>query len=207
MNFWCHVLRLNLVTCLLAFLSACNSTAGRPEKPDFSPSSAANAAVEKYDANGDGNIDSKEVAACPGLQVAFSRIDTNSDARLDAQEIATRLEHYQSASAALSTGTVMATLNGKPLTEATVTFEPEDFLGNSFRPCSGETDYTGTAVMSGHNDRFPGLYFGLYRVRISKLVNRKELVPEQFNANTTLGREASDDIPGLVRAIRFDLRD
>ncbi|MCA9235248.1 MAG: hypothetical protein KDA44_07240 [Planctomycetales bacterium] len=207
MSVWKNPYCLVLAGCLHATLVGCNSTPGRPEKPDFSPSASAEAAVAEYDADGDGRIDQGEVAACPGLAIAFPRIDTDGDDALDAQEIAARIEHYEAASASLSTGTVMVSLNGQPLPEAAVTFEPEAFLGDSFKACSGETDYTGTAVISGHNDRFPGIFFGLYRVRVSKTVNGKEVVPERFNANTTLGHEASDDIPGLIRAIRFDLRD
>ena len=43
-------------------------------------------------------------------------------------------------------------------------------------------------------DDYPGIYVGLYRVRISKKVDGKETLPARYNTATELGREIAANI-------------
>jgi hypothetical protein len=52
----------------------------------------------------------------------------------------------------------------------------------------------------------PGLQLGLYRIRISKLVNGAETIPAKFNADTTVGQQVSPDDPAIAgQRVRFAL--
>ena len=79
---------------------------------------------------------------------------------------------------------------------ATVTFDPEEFLGASFQPCSGVTDDRGEVFISRPGSQIPGIYLGFYRVRITKeKANGDEMIPAKYNTETTLGFEANNDVP------------
>ena len=45
--------------------------------------------------------------------------------------------------------------------------------------------------MNPECEGFPGIYVGLYRIRISKVVAGKEIIPKRYNVETVLGREAA----------------
>ena len=52
---------------------------------------------------------------------------------------------------------------------------------------------------------YPGIYVGLYRVRISKKVNGKETLPARYNTETELGREIATNIRDSRGNIMFHL--
>ena len=64
-----------------------------------------------------------------------------------------------------------------------MTFEPESFLGDEIKPASAVTSMYGDAMpMIAPEDRpdpkLPGgVHLGLYKVRISKIVNGNETIP------------------------------
>jgi hypothetical protein len=95
------------------------------------------------------------------------------------------------------------TLNGQPLTDAIVTLEPEAFLGYEVKAAFGTTSQFGDASPSIPKEQRPdpslpgGAHFGLYKVRVSKIVNGKESIPTRYNTETTLGQEVSYDDPGM----------
>jgi hypothetical protein len=108
-------------------------------------------------------------------------------------------------------GTCKVTYKNRPLEGATVTFDPETFLGPSFQPCSGETDERGEAFVTrqADPDAIAGIYLGFYRVRITKdKKNGEELLPAKYNTETTLGFEANNDVPddASYSNIEFKLR-
>ena len=76
-------------------------------------------------------------------------------------------------------------LDGKPLAGATVTYEPEPFLGSSYQAHQGLTDVSGTAILDPEFKDYPGLYVGLYTVRISKQEYGKETLPAIQHGNGT----------------------
>jgi hypothetical protein len=102
-------------------------------------------------------------------------------------------------------GVTLITLDGRPLPEATVTLEPEEFLGPGFTACQGVTDQSGRASIKGPDPKYPGIYLGLYRVKVTKSVGGRETIPARYNTQTELGLEATDDIPG-VGNIEFHLK-
>jgi hypothetical protein len=95
-------------------------------------------------------------------------------------------------------------LDGRPLTDAKVLFEPESFLGDQVQAAEGETAAAGTTSVSIPKanrptpDTPPGLQLGFYRVRISKEVGGKETIPARYNSETTLGQEVAPDDPAIM---------
>jgi hypothetical protein len=163
-------------------------------------------AMARYDADGNGKLDAGELKKCPALAAGLARIDRDQDGLVTADEIAARITYWETALTTIINASTEVTLDDKPLAGATVTFEPEEFLGAAFIACSGETDENGRTVISGQNAKFPGIYLGFYRVRISKIVDGKETLPARYNTQTELGYEASDDIPGVSNIIQFALK-
>jgi hypothetical protein len=190
--------------CTLLFAAAgCSRTPAGPAKPKVDAADAARAAMAKYDANGDGKLDAKELKKCPGLLDALKQTDANGDKTLDEAEIAARIEKLFAGGAAIIDAMTQVTLNGKPLEGATVTYEPEEFLGSAIKPGSGTTDAHGQAVPAGADPKFPGLNPGIYRVKISKEVGGKESIPKRYNVESELGKEIA---PGGRGTIEFRLQ-
>jgi hypothetical protein len=93
-----------------------------------------------------------------------------------------------------------------------VTFEPEAFLGDQIKKAVGVTTMYGDAMPTISPEDRPdpkmpgGVHLGLYKVRISKIVNGKEAVPAHYNQETTLGQEVSYDDPAVMnRNMKFTL--
>jgi len=163
--------------------------------------------MSTLDANSDGFIDAKEVEKAPGLKAAFLSTDVDKDGKLTADEIEKRITYYKSAPTTIVQGSTRVTYRNRPLVDATVTFEPEPFLGSTFGSCSGMTDEHGIASIKGHDADFPGIYLGFYRVRVSLEVNGLEKIPAKYNSKTEIGYEATDDQNvGLASIIEFHLK-
>lgn len=182
----------------------CSRFPPAPEKPDIDPAEAGEAAIDQYDTNGDGQLDGEEVEKCAPLknEDVFKRIDADGDGKLTAKEIAARIEAYLSSGSTIVTGTTLVKMDGKALKGATVIFEPEEFLGTAFKPCEGITDEQGYASLKGPNQQYPGIYLGLYRVKITKPGLK---IPSRYNTDTELAYEAADDVGG-VGSIEFHLK-
>ncbi|MGA2257591.1 MAG: hypothetical protein ABSG53_23260, partial [Thermoguttaceae bacterium] len=125
---------------------------------------------------------------------------------LTAADIAGRLEEWVKAPATLFPGTVTVYLDGKTLEGATVTYEPEPFLGASYHAHQGQTNVAGAAQLDPELKDYPGIYVGLYRVRISKKVDGKETLPPRYNTDTELGREIAANIRDNRGNIMFQLK-
>jgi hypothetical protein len=104
------------------------------------------------------------------------------------------------------------TLNGQPLEGANVVFEPEPFLGDEVKAAYGTTNQYGDVAPSIRPEDLPspdlpgGAHFGLYKVKISRIVDGKETIPPRYNEQTILGQEVSYDDPAIKSMIvRFDL--
>ncbi len=172
----------------------CNSRA--PARPELSPTESAAKALEQYDSDGDAAISEEEAEAAPGLAKAFPKIDTDGDGKVTAKEIEKRIVYYQTATSWVINGTCEVTYKRKPLVGATVTFEPEEFLGSSFQACSGVTDSRGEVFISRPGSETKGIFLGFYRVRITKeKANGDEMLPARYNTETELGFEANNDVP------------
>lgn len=191
---------------LFLLVTACSRLPKGPERPDFDPAGSARQALDQYDTNKDGSIDDKEAQKAPGILSAFTRIDVDQNQALDENEIATRIRYYKSASTIVAGGNIRVKFRGAPLAGATITLEPESFLGKAFQTCTGVTGSGGVATLSGTTEsKFPGIYLGLYRMRVSLVHNGKEMIPAKYNTETTLGYEAADDLPTVFDIPTFNL--
>ena len=149
----------------------CSGTPSAPPRQSVSPSAAAKAAIAQYDTNGDGKLDAQELQQSPPLAAMLATVkmhDPSHGDYLTADDIAGRIKSWLRSDVIVAGGSVVVLLDGKPLAGATVTFEPEPWLGPSYRTSSGTTGVSGYATMSRTLEAYPGIYYGLYRVKISR---------------------------------------
>lgn len=175
-----------------------------PKRLSVSASASARRAMTEYDTNGDGKLDKSELARCPALLRALPMIDTEHEDYLNADKIARRINAWYRSDCIIMDGSMFVSFDNAPLVGATVTFEPEPFLGSQYTTVSGVTDKRGWVDLRAPNIPVPGLYCGYYRVRVTKAVNGREAIPARYNAGTTLGVEVASDVVPERRA-RFDL--
>jgi hypothetical protein len=168
--------------------------------------------MKDYDKDGDGFIAGSELEASPGIKAAMATIDTNKDGKVTADEIAARIEAWQATKIGIISVACLFTMDGQPLSGATVTFEPEPFLGDNFKAAVGETSAGGAVSPSIPKDQRPtlqtppGLQVALYRIRVSKQSGGKETIPAKYNAETILGQQISPDDPAVAsQKVRFAL--
>lgn len=197
--------------CLVAAIG-CSSGPSRIEPPSISASGAASEAMETYDKDGDGAIAGAELDAAASLKASMATLDTNKDGKVQEEEIVARIESWQETGGGSTLIPSRVTMDGKPVVGATVTFEPEAFLGDEMRTAVGETLSQGTTEVSipkaerGSPDWPPGIQLGFFKVRISKQVNGAESIPAKYNTETTLGQQISGDDPAIKsQLIKFDL--
>ena len=146
------------------------------------PQQAAQEAMKLYDKNADGMLDANELRASPPLWDLLQNLKAQSPDHPDtltAADIAGRLEEWVKSPATILPAMAVVYLDGKPLPKATVTFEPEPFLGPSYHSHQGTTTVgAGIAQLDPElKAAGNGVYVGLYRVRISKKVDGKETLP------------------------------
>jgi hypothetical protein len=199
------VLAVTLVVSAPTAFTGCSSRPAAVRPPAINASQAGGQAIETYDKNSDGVISGDELDRAPALKEALSRLDTNGDKGVSADEVAARVNAWKATEIGMTSFRCHVTLNGEALTGATVTFEPEPFLGSEIKAAVGVTNPFGDAAPTIPKEQRPdpklpgGVHLGLYKVRISKMVNGKETIPSRYNADTTLGQEVSDDDPAVQR--------
>jgi hypothetical protein len=197
---------------LLAGLAGCSSGPGRVSQASISASGAASEAMTAYDKDGDGFIAGAELDAAGSLKAAMETLDADKDGKVSEAEIQQRIEAWQAKGAGLTSILCNVTLDGKPLDGATVTFEPEAFLGGDVKTAIGQTAGGSAAPSIPKADRPnpdwpPGIQFGFFKVRVSKQVDGKETVPAKFNSETTLGAQVATDDPSFLKqGYKFDLK-
>ncbi len=199
-------LHLGLVSGLL-LVAGC-SCRPRPALPPFNTAMAAQAAIETYDADGNGKLDAAELARCPALLIALPRADTDGDGALSADEIAAHIARWVDSGATLMDADVLVTLDGRPLAGAEVAFEPEEFLRPYFIGAWGVTGETGRAPMTALDAtrEGEGVRVGAYRVLISKAADGREILPARYNTASQLGVEVAGDVPDLPTHLEFHLK-
>jgi hypothetical protein len=184
--------------------ASCDRGPAAVRPPSIDASAAGELAIDQYDSDGDGLVSGDELEGAPVLKAALPRLDTNADKAVSADEVTARIEHWQATGMGLTSFGFTVTLDGRPLEGATVTLEPEAFLGDDIRPAVATTDLFGTGGPSVPKDQRPtaetppGVQLGLYRVKITKIVAGKETIPARYNAQTTLGQEVSPDVPEIA---------
>jgi hypothetical protein len=186
--------------------NGCSNTPAPPPRQKLDPQAAAKAAMAAYDADHNGVLDAKELEKSPPLQVALKNMGGDAAGGLKEAAIAARMSNWLKSSAIIMNLPISVTLDGSPLDGATVTFDPEPFLGSGYTACSGVTDKAGTVYLKGPLEKFSGIYVGLYRVRISKKLNGQETIPARYNTETTLGYEMAGDMKRATAMPAFDLQ-
>jgi hypothetical protein len=189
----------------VALVASCSYGPAPVRPPAIDAVDAGSLAMEQYDADDDGFLAGDELDQVPGLKAAMETLDVDKDGKVTEDEIAARIHVWQSSRIGVAAVLCVVTMNGQPLARATVTFEPESFLGEELQTASGVTDDFGNAypTIPKHErptpDMPPGLRLGFYRVKVSKTVNGKEMIPAIYNAETTLGQQIAPDDPALLR--------
>jgi len=177
-----------MVLLVCGWMSGCGGPPPRVEAPSLSPASAGSQAMTKYDKNNDGKLSQSEMS--PALKTAVVDADTDKDGTLSAAEITARVQSYVDSKLASMMKLVEVTLDGKPLSGATVTLIPEEFLGSSLQPASGTTDDAG--LVSPGIPNLGGVQPGIYRIEVSKKDGAgKETIPAKYNSNSELGQEVA----------------
>ena len=190
-------IRFVLAGIALVVVLGCSNTPPAPPRFQINPQQAAEAAMTLYDKNGDGRLDAKELEASPPLKELLKNLKAKSANHPDfltAGDIAGRLEEWIKAPVTLHAGATMVYLDGAPLEGAAVSYEPEPFLGPSYHSHVGHTNKFGGAIPDSELKSYPGIYLGLYRIRISKKVGGKETLPRDYNTQSELGCELASDV-------------
>ena len=207
---FCCVLRrpVVLASTVLGVLAGCSSRPPRVVQAKIDPAAAAKAAMDAYDADGNGSLSAQELVKCPALARSIARFDANKDGSLTADEIAARIRTWQEQRVGLMRFCCRVFRNRAPLAGAAVRFVPEPFLGGELKPASGTTDATGMVFLSVAAADLPadqkgltGVQPGLYKVEIT---HPRIKLPPKFNIETTLGQEVSLDVEGLANVV-FDV--
>ncbi|MCA9188039.1 MAG: hypothetical protein R3E01_09095 [Pirellulaceae bacterium] len=182
------VVAATVATGALATLCGCG---GSYEVIKFEPAQAAEVALQTYDKNGDGKLDSKEVVESPALQSSLAKLDTNRDKAIDAGEIQARFEAYKSQSELVGS-TVTVTQKRQPLMAATVKIESEPFMGTDLPVQEGTSASDGSVSLSSSSEKMSGLFApGFYRITISST----------GAADFVTGVEIADDLPTAQRIV------
>ncbi len=198
--------RLSTVVLGLAVLAGFGCWDRGPSRvyPPGIDSAAASKALQEFDTNKDGFIDGAELDKVPGLKAALKEVDTNKDGKISADEINARIGAWKDSKLGRMPVSCRVTHNGQPLAGATVSFEPEKFLGDQLTVGSGTTNAAGMAKITAvWKEGLPGVGPGFYRVKVTKT---GENIPAKYNTETTLGQEVANDAHGIREGIIFDLQ-
>jgi hypothetical protein len=164
------------------------------------PEESSKAAIEQYDKNGDALLDETELKDCPALLRELRAYDESNDKKLSREEIASQINDMYQRISGLTAIACTVTLDGSPLSGATVKFIPEKFLGEEIKTAQGVTNNAGYASMSIPADELPkelrrtaALRAGIYRVEIT---HHSKKIPAKYNTESELGFEfhATDHI-------------
>src|SRR6266700_5830089 len=124
---------------LILYCWACGGCSHQPPREDppaIDPAAASQAAIELYDSNHDGALSGAELNQCPGIKSALSNYDAGSG-KVTAESIAARIRQWQESKIGTMGLNVIVTLDGQELDGATVTLDPEKFLGPNLAKASG----------------------------------------------------------------------
>lgn len=190
--------------CLIASTSGCGGPA-RVDAPEFDSAAAAAEAMSLYDEDGDGQLDKKELKNTAALLNAIDEIDEDKSGTISEEEIKARVDYFVQGRDGRISIACRVVKGGSPVRGATVTFDPEPFMGNMIEPATGLTNDSGMA--SVHiNDDLGNIQPGFYKVRISReSKSGKETVKKKYNEETVLGQEVTSGSIQLSQGITFSI--
>jgi hypothetical protein len=179
----------------LVAVAGCSGSAPlAPKRAGSVPNEVARSAVQQYDSKHLGHLDAEESGKSGAIMALRADLGLTAGAPLTEEQLAERARTWLQARAARVVPIVTVDLDGKALGGATVTFQPEEFMGSDYHPASVTTGAAGQGVVSGDDPACPGLYQGLYRIQVSKVVNGQETIPARYNSKTELGAEVGPSI-------------
>jgi hypothetical protein len=149
--------------------------------------------MELHDANKDGKLDKKELAAVPSLAFSAGQVDKSRDGAIDLAEMQARFEAHDQMSDLVAFD-VQVSARGAPLSGATVTLTPEPFMGERKQSYVGSSTEGGLCILKGQEVELVGVPIGYYKVTIAH---------DASGANVTRGCEVADDLPTANR-LAFD---
>ncbi len=189
-----HFLRILILP--LSIIAGCGPR--RPEwmiPPPLEPKAIAGAVMNKADANGDGELDKRELAALPALRGAMNELDTNGDGHLSSSEVESWLTSIKNEQMAFYEASLKVTQFGQPVPDAIVTLVPEACMGSGIEAARGITDDTGLTFLNIDGAATFGVRGGLYRLTITGTLPDGTPIPAQYNTATTLGLAIGGGLP------------
>jgi hypothetical protein len=203
MNEW--KFRIQLIACAVTLVATVGC--GGIDLHVVDPVAASADAIEQYDKDGDGLLDKTELKACQALLKEFNVYDESGDEKLSAVEIGAQLEEMYRTGAGMTQVNCSVTMDGQPLSGATVKFVPEAFLAEKIPPAEGVTNSSGGASMGIAPDELPKelrrhslMRVGIYRVEITHPTKE---IPAKYNTESELGFEFHS--VGHLRSPEFHL--
>lgn len=184
--------------CLFVSFAVAGGCSGKPssvEVPAIVPQEAAQAAIEQYDRNGDGQLSADELESCPALSKALGKYDTNRDRTISEEELIKRFSMWSEGGLGVSSLTCQLTLDGRPFSGALVKLVPEDCLSQWIHEATGTADVSGIVRLGIDSKYLPddlknfhGVHQGLYKIEIT---HPEIAVPARYNTETVHGMEVS----------------
>lgn len=181
------------------FIGCSGGSPARVGVPEYDIPNVSLQAIELNDKNGDGALSDDELKAAKSLSSAMGRLDADKDGKLTVEEVAKRLQRYIDFRAGLAPVDCTLIRQGRPLANATITYEPENFMGDSVPSGTGVTGPEGMATISVSAEHLPtpnhsGVKPGFYRVRV-KLADGSEVT------NLDAGVECAGDMLSTHRIV------
>jgi hypothetical protein len=192
--------KFRLIGVALVFVGGCSNGPAAIRPPKVNASSAASAAIEQFDHNGDGQLSKEEWSTSPALAAVASGYDKNADGVLTADEIKAGVAAWQQSGVGARAVSFVVTLDGHALAGATVRLVPAPFLGDVIKEASAGTNAGGAGQLSVKPEDRPKnapnialMQPGLYSVVIT---HPSVKIPPKYNTETTLGIEITSSNPG-----------
>ena len=179
-------------------LLGCQRSPVRVHPPGIDVVGAGKQAMEMYDKDGDGVVKGPELDAAPPLKLALKNLDTDGDGGVNAEEVTARINVWKESRIGMKRLSCTVRRKGRPLPGATVTFEPEKFLGDEVQVAMGTTNSGGMAVLVIPDRQPSGVSCGFYLVKISLKQDDQETIPPIYNEQTILGQEVAPDTDGRL---------
>jgi hypothetical protein len=183
----------------------CSQGKERFKAPKVDAATSATAAIELYDADGNGKLDEKELIKCPGILGKLAAYDKNGDGSVDRAEIESQLAELLKHGTGGTQLSCLVTYKRKPLVGAEVVLEPEPYLGEEIQTARGRTNGSGSAPLTippeflpSHLQRMKAVHYGTFKVRIT---HPEISIPEKYNTATELGYQTEIGNP----TVRFEL--
>lgn len=177
-----------------ALVIGCSGRPSRVAAPAVDANNAAQSAMELYDSNADGVLNSEELAACPPLVYAMGAYDTDHDGAMSQAELVAGIAGWTRRGVGATAVPFTVKLDGKPLQGAEIKLTPVPFLNGAVAPASGTSDEGGSGSLQITGDRpanipanLPLIQPGLYLVEIT---HPTIPIPDVYNKASTLGLEA-----------------